>query len=64
MFNGRGTNSSRNKPLVVVFFVGGVTYTEAKEADLYEDAKVIVGGSFVHNSKTFIGEVIQLKTIN
>jgi hypothetical protein len=23
-----------------------------------------VGGSFVHNSKTFIGEVIQLKTLN
>jgi hypothetical protein len=47
-----------------VFYVGGVTYTEAKEADVYEDAKVIVGGSFVHNSKTFIGEVIQLKTLN
>ena len=41
-----------------------MTYTEAKEADVYEDAKVIVGGSFVHNSKTFIGEVIQLKTLN
>jgi hypothetical protein len=47
-----------------VFYVGGVTYTEAKEADVYEDAKVIVGGSFVHNSKTFIGEVIQLKSLN
>ncbi len=47
-----------------MFYVGGVTYTEAKEADVYEDAKVIVGGSFVHNSKTFIGEVIQLKSLN
>lgn len=56
--------SGRNKPLIIVFYVGGVTYTEAKEAEAFEDAKVIVGGSFVHNSKTFIGEVIQLKTLN
>lgn len=63
VFTGRGA-SGRNKPLIIVFYVGGVTYTEAKEADVYEDAKVIVGGSFVHNSKTFIGEVIQLKSLN
>jgi vacuolar protein sorting-associated protein 45 len=63
VFNGRSF-SGRNKPVVIVFFVGGVTYTEAKEADNYEDAKVVVGGSFIHNSKTFIGEVIQLKSLN
>jgi hypothetical protein len=28
-FNGRNA-SGKSKPLVIVFFVGGVTYTEAK----------------------------------
>lgn len=58
------SSSGRNKPLIIVFYVGGVTYTEAKQAECYEDARVVVGGSFVHNSKTFIGEVIQLKSLN
>jgi hypothetical protein len=31
-FNGRAGNP-RIKPVVMVFFVGGVTYTEAKEAE-------------------------------
>ena len=44
--------------------MGGTTYTEAKEADEFEGAKVIVGGTFVHNSKTFIGEVIQLQSMS
>jgi vacuolar protein sorting-associated protein 45 len=55
---------SRNKPLVILFYVGGTTYTEAKEAELYEEAKVVVGGTFIHNAKTFISEVIQLKNQN
>ncbi len=59
-FNGRAGNN-KNKPVVILFFVGGVTYTEAKEAEEYEDAKIIVGGTFIHNSKTFISEVIQLQ---
>lgn len=63
-FVGRNSMSRNNQPLVIVFYVGGATYTEAKEAEIYEDAKVIVGGSFIHNSKTFIGEVIQLRTMN
>jgi len=29
IFTGR-SSSGRNKPLIIVFFVGGVTYTEAK----------------------------------
>ena len=60
-FNGRGIVTGKQRPVIIVFFVGGATYTEAKEADEFQDAKVIIGGSFVHNSKTFIGEVIQLK---
>lgn len=51
----------RNKPIIILFFVGGVTYTEAKDAEAFEDVRIIVGGSFIHNSKTFISEVIQLQ---
>jgi vacuolar protein sorting-associated protein 45 len=53
-----------NRPVVVVFFVGGATYDEAKEADEYDPAKVIIGGTFIHNSKTFIGEIIQLQGVS
>ena len=59
----RRINVSNKRPVVIVFFVGGATYTEAKEADEYEAAKVIIGGSFIHNSKTFIGEVIQQQSM-
>lgn len=62
IFN-RRTNAGNRRPVVIVFFVGGVTYTQAKEADEYDPAKVIVGGSFIHNSKTFIGEIIQLQSM-
>ena len=60
-FSGR-QSYSRNKPLVIVFYVGGTTYTEAKEAEAFEDARVVVGGTFIHNAKTFISEVIQLNS--
>lgn len=63
VFNRRAPTRN-TRPVVIVFFVGGATYTEAKEADDYELAKVIIGGSFIHNSKTFIGEVIQLQSID
>jgi len=31
-FGGR-QGSNRNKPVIILFYVGGVTYTEAKEAE-------------------------------
>ena len=62
IFNGK-PGMGRKRPVVIIFYVGGATYTEAKEADEFEGAKVIVGGSFIHNSKTFIGEVIQLQAM-
>ena len=45
---------------VVVFVVGGTTYEEAKEvATIYnvQEDKVILGGSYIHNSKSFIAEI-------
>lgn len=32
LFNGRNSISKNTKPLIIVFYVGGITYTEAKEA--------------------------------
>jgi hypothetical protein len=48
------------KPLVIIFQVGGTTFTEASECAHYPDAKVVVGGSFIHNSKSMLSEAIQI----
>jgi len=46
---------------VIVFMVGGATYEESKEmATTYNtggEAKVIVGGTNVINSKSFMAEI-------
>ena len=49
---------------IVIFMVGGTTYEEAKEmATIYnmQEDKVILGGSYIHNSKSFIAEISQIK---
>jgi len=48
------------KPIVIVFQIGGTTFTEAAESLAYPDAKVVVGGTFIHNSKSMLGEIIQI----
>ncbi len=48
-------------PLVIVFQIGGTTFSESKEAAAYERARVIVGGTFVHNSRSFLGEMTNLR---
>jgi len=53
---------------MIIFVVGGATYQEAKEMSLSyntEADKVIVGGTYMHNSRSFLAEVSQLsKTKN
>lgn len=48
-------------PQVIVFMVGGVTYEEAcKVAELnasLPSGNVVLGGSFVHNSTSFLEEL-------
>ena len=49
---------------VIVFMVGGTTYEEAKEmATIYnsQEDRVILGGTYIHNSKSFIAEISQIK---
>lgn len=45
---------------VVVFIIGGATYEEALAVHQMNNAgyRVILGGTFIHNSKTFIEEVL------
>ena len=45
------------KPMeIVVFFIGGTTYEEAREMEKLSKelgVKIVLGGNYVHNSKTF-----------
>jgi hypothetical protein len=45
---------------VIVFIVGGVTFEEAKEVALEfngSENKVVIGGTSIHNFKTFIQDL-------
>jgi vacuolar protein sorting-associated protein 45 len=49
---------------VIVFVVGGTTYEEAKEVAMSFNqgvsdggVRVILGGNFVHNSKSFMADI-------
>lgn len=57
----------RDKPTnLIVFMVGGATYQEAKEiSTTYNEVadKVILGGTYIHNSRSFLAEVSQIKDL-
>ena len=45
---------------LIIFMVGGATYSEAREISMtynQEADKVIMGGTFMHNSRSFLAEV-------
>ena len=51
---------------LIVFMVGGATYAEARElavAHNTEADRVIIGGTYMHNSKSFIAEISQVSQI-
>jgi len=52
---------------IIVFYVGGTTYEEAREiADFNRsepEINIILGGTTVHNSKTFIAECTDIQNI-
>lgn len=57
-----GSGSSRDKPQdIVVFMIGGTTYEEAKMVAGINAStpgvRVVLGGTSVHNSSTFLEEV-------
>ena len=55
----RKTDSSRPR-LLIVFYVGGATYTEMRAAAAATDIDVIVGGTFVHNTSSFIKNEVEM----
>jgi hypothetical protein len=66
VLSGGGTSSSvENLPLpqeVLIFMVGGVTYEEATKVNEFNRAnagrvRVVLGGSTVHNSTSFLEEL-------
>lgn len=40
-----------------MFIIGGATYEEAKEVGTTYKGKVILGGSNIHNMKSFLADV-------
>ena len=52
---------------LIVFIVGGATYEEAREISVTynsEEDRVILGGTYLHNSKSFLAEVSQIKQLS
>ena len=48
---------------IIIFIVGGATYEEAREIGLFNKEKgtnILLGGTFVHNSYTFLAEVTNI----
>lgn len=50
---------------IIIFIVGGATYQEAKEVaefnNISSEYNVILGGTMIHNSKSFIGEATEIR---
>mmetsp|Transcript_29069 Transcript_29069/g.25714 ORF Transcript_29069/g.25714 Transcript_29069/m.25714 type:complete len:87 (+) Transcript_29069:1441-1701(+) len=50
---------------IIIFIIGGATYQEAKEVaefnNISEEFNVILGGTTIHNSKSFIAESTEVK---
>jgi vacuolar protein sorting-associated protein 45 len=62
-------NTSCDQPVknIIVFFIGGTTFEEAREVNDYNRAdpktNIILGGTTIHNSKTFIAECTDINNI-
>lgn len=57
-----GGNTTRDKPQdIIVFMIGGATYEEAKSVAsmnaVTPGIRIILGGTTIHNSETFLNEV-------
>ena len=57
----------RDRPdSLIVFMVGGATYQEARELAVTYNGnadKVIYGGTYMHNSRSFLAEISQVSQI-
>ena len=52
---------------IIVFYLGGTTYEEAREVSEFNKSdpstNIILGGTTIHNSKTFIAECTDIRNI-
>lgn len=59
-----GSSSSTDRPTeILVFIVGGATYEEAcnlHQLAIQHNCRIVLGGTTIHNSKTFLADVAQL----
>ncbi|KAJ3223529.1 vacuolar protein sorting-associated protein 45 [Clydaea vesicula] len=61
--------NSKDRPQdVIVFMIGGATYAEAREVEkfnrMYQGVRVVLGGTFIHNSKRYVENItIHLRNI-
>lgn len=50
---------------VIVFVIGGCTYEEARDmAEIKGGARIILGGSTIHNSRSFLADIAQLMRVD
>eukprot|EP00922_Rhytidocystis_sp_ex-Travisia-forbesii_P063195 GHVS01094051.1.p1 GENE.GHVS01094051.1~~GHVS01094051.1.p1 ORF type:complete len:331 (-),score=60.20 GHVS01094051.1:711-1703(-) len=47
-------------PLVMLFMVGGATYEELRDVESLGEGTVLLGGTTIHNSRSFLADVAQL----
>lgn len=45
---------------IIIFMVGGATFEEAREVALINGQTVFLGGTTIHNTKTFLAEMQQI----
>lgn len=45
---------------IVVFVVGGCTYEEARDLSEIKGARIVLGGTTIHNSRSFLADIAQL----
>ena len=64
-FLGEGSEGARPTE-IIVFMVGGTTYEEERDMGLLREqnpqAHIILGGSTIHNMRTFLADVAQIST--
>ena len=63
-----GSPSVERPDRVLIFVVGGITYEEARDvasinSNYNGNPSIILGGSFIHNAKSYLADLAQLATL-
>ncbi|CAD8099685.1 unnamed protein product [Paramecium primaurelia] len=68
-FPSTNLNNFRERPTeIIIFYVGGISFEEVKEIGLLNkqsnQPNILLGGTYIHNSRTFLAEICQLSYEN